>query len=308
MVRRIRSATFVVLAVVMLVPELATAQSAIGGVVKDSTGAAMPGVTVEASSDVLIEKVRSVVTNDVGAYQIFDLRPGTYAITFSLPGFTTFRRDGVILPSGFTATINAELKVGELAETITVTGESPVVDVTSAAHGAVLDREAMDAIPTGRSIQGMGQLVVGINLNLPDTGGARAMQQTYMTTHGMATADNTIMVDGMMVNGLQGDGAVQSYFNDAMNQEVSYQTSAMGAETSSGGVRLNMIPREGGNRWSGDFKAAVRPGGWQSDNLTDRHKARDLTTGNATDRIIDYTVALGGPMKKDKLWFFTSAR
>jgi hypothetical protein len=307
MARRILSA-LIVGAALMLLPAVVSAQSAINGTVKDTSGAAMPGVTVEASSDVLIEKVRSVVTNEVGAYQLVDLRPGTYSITFTLPGFATFRRDGVILPTGFTATINAEMKIGELAETITVTGESPVVDVTTAAHTAVLDREAIDAIPTGRSIQGMGQLVVGINLNLPDTGGARAMQQTYMSTHGMSTADNTVMVDGMVVNGLQADGAVQSYFNDAMNSEVSYQTSAMGAETSSGGVRLNMIPREGGNRWSGDFKAAFRPGGWQSDNLTDRHEARGLTAGNATDRIIDYTFALGGPIKKDKLWFFTSAR
>ncbi|MEO8679512.1 MAG: hypothetical protein ABI665_10730, partial [Vicinamibacterales bacterium] len=109
-------------------------------------------------------------------------------------------------------------------------------------------------------------------------------------------------------NGLQGDGAIQSYFNDAMNSEVSYQTSAIGAETSAGGVRLNMIPREGGNRWSGDFKAAFRPGDWQSSNLTDRHKARGLTNGNAIDRIIDYTAAMGGPIKKDKVWVFGSAR
>src|SRR5262249_58187111 len=97
---------------------------------------------------------------------------------------------------------------------------------------------AIDAIPTGRTIQGMGQLIVGVSLNVPDSGGARAMQQTYMSTHGMTTANNTVMVDGMTVNGLQSDGGVQSYFNDAMNQEVAYQTSGIGAETSSGGVRL----------------------------------------------------------------------
>src|SRR5205823_12771732 len=109
-----------------------------------------------------------------------------------------------------------------------------------------------------------------------DTGGARAMQQTYMSTHGMTTANNTVMVDGMTVNGLQSDGAVQSYFNDAMNQEVSYQTSGIGADTSSGGVRLNMIPREGGNRFNGDFKTALRVGKWQGSNLTDRHMAAVL--------------------------------
>ncbi|HJU43034.1 MAG TPA: carboxypeptidase regulatory-like domain-containing protein [Vicinamibacterales bacterium] len=292
----------------ILLSSAAYAQSAIVGTVKDTSGAAMPGVTVEAASDVLIEKVKSAITDNNGNYRIAELRPGTYTVTFTLTGFKTFRRDGLQLPSEFTATLNAELGVGTLEETITVTGASPVVDVTSAAKTAVLDREAMDLIPTGRSIQGLGQLVVGVNLSLPDTGGARAMQQTYMTTHGMTTANTTVLVDGQMVNGLQSDGAVQSYFNDAMNAEMSYQTSAIGAETSSGGVRLNMIPREGGNRWSGDFKAVSRPGAWQSSNLTDRHKARGLDAGNAIDRIIDFTFAQGGPIMKDRLWIFGSAR
>jgi hypothetical protein len=292
----------------MLVSGVAYAQSGIVGVVRDSSGAAMPGVTVEAASDVLIEKVKAAITDSNGSYRIADLRPGIYTVTFSLTGFKTFRRDGLQLPAEFTATLNAELGVGTLEETITVTGASPVVDVTSAAKTSVLDREAIDLIPTGRSIQGMGQLVVGVNLNLPDTGGARAMQQTYMSTHGMTTANTTVMVDGQMVNGLQGDGAIQSYFNDAMNSEVSYQTAGIGAETSSGGVRLNMIPREGGNRWSGDFKYASRPGAWQSSNLTDRHQERGLTAGNAIDRILDYTFSLGGPIKKDKIWIFGSTR
>lgn len=292
----------------LLLSSAAYAQSAITGVVKDTTGAAMPGVTVEASSDVLIEKVKSAISDGNGNYRIADLRPGTYNVAFTLPGFKTFRRDGLLLPAEFTATVNAELAVGALEETITVTGASPVVDVTTSAKVAVLDREAIDLVPTGRTIQGMAQLVVGVNLSLPDTGGARAMQQTYMSTHGMTTSNTTILVDGMMVNGLQGDGAIQSYFNDAMNAEVSVQTSGIGAENSSGGVRMNMIPREGGNRFSGDFKASSRPGTWQSSNLTDRHKAKGLTAGNAIDRIIDYTLALGGPIKKDKMWIFGSAR
>ena len=149
------------------------------------------------------------------------------------------------------------MRVGALEETVTVTGASPVVDVHDRrAHRRCSIARRSTSIPTGRTIQGMGQLIVGVNLSLPDTGGARAMQQTYMSTHGMTAANNTVMVDGMMVNGLQADGAVQSYFNDAMNQEVSYQTAGIGAETSAGGVRLNMIPREGGNRFNGDFKMA----------------------------------------------------
>src|SRR5688500_2212227 len=305
---RTMSKTFFAMAGALFLSTAAYAQSAIVGTVKDTSGAAMPGVTVEAASDVLIEKVKSTISDSNGNYRIADLRPGTYTITFSLTGFETFRRDGLQLPAEFTATVNAELGVGTLEETITVTGASPVVDVTSAAKTAVLDRDAIDLIPTGRSIQGMGQLVLGVSLNLPDTGGARAMQQTYMSTHGMSAANNSIMVDGQMVNGVQGDGAIQSYFNDAMNAEVSYQTGGIGAETASGGVRMNMIPREGGNRWSGDFKYASRPGAWQSSNLTDRHQQRGLSAGNAIDRILDYSVALGGPISKDKLGVFGTTR
>ena len=187
-----------------------------------------------------------------------------------------------------------------------MTGASPVVDVTTAAHTATLDREAIDVIPTGRSIQGMAQLVVGINLSLPDTGGARAMQQTYMNTHGMAAANVTVLVDGMMVNGLQADGAVQSYFNDAMNSEVSYQTAGINAETAAGGVRLDDSPR-GRQPLQRRFQDGEPPGRLAVDNLTERHIDRGLEAGNATDRIIDYTFALGGPIMKDKLWFFTSA-
>ena len=307
MARRI-TRTLLAFAGALLLSTTAYAQSSIVGVVKDTSGAAMPGVTVEASSPVLIEKVKSTVTDGSGAYRIADLRPGTYTVTFTLTGFKTFQRAGLQLPAEFTATLNGELGVGTLEETITVTGASPVVDVSSTAKTSVLNREAMDLIPTGRSIQGLAQLVVGVNLSLPDTGGARAMQQTYMSTHGMSTSNTSVLVDGMMTNGLQADGAVQSYYNDAMNSEMSYQTAAIGAETSSGGVRLNMIPREGGNTWSGDFKYAMRPGAWQSSNLTDRHKAKNLTAGNAIDRILDYTGSIGGPIKKDKLWVFSSAR
>jgi hypothetical protein len=314
---RTLSRSLLVVAGVALVPSAVRAQSAIGGIVKDVSGAVLPGVNVEASSDVLIEKSRSVATDGAGQYKIVDLRPGVYVVTFSLAGFQTIKRQNVELPTDFTATINAEMKVGALEESVTVSAVSPVVDVQSASHMQVLNREAMDEIPTGRTIQGLGQLIVGVSLSLPDTAGARGMQQTYMSTHGQSAANNTVMVDGMMVNGLMSDGAVQSYFNDAMNQEVAYQTSGIGAETSAGGVRLNMIPKEGGNRFSGSFSAAYRPGQWQGDNLSDRIKAGHpdfvppvlgLTAGNATDRIRDFTGAEGGPILKNRLWFFVSGR
>ena len=310
MIRRPMGMVVAALACLVLLPTVAHAQSAIAGVVKDTSGAVLPGVTVEASSDVLIEKTRSVVTDGNGQYKIVDLRPGMYVVTFSLPGFATVRRENVDLPANFTSSISVDMKVGSLEESITVSATSPIVDVQTAVHSQVLNREAMDSIPTGRTIQGMGQLIVGVSLSLPDTGGARGMQQTYMSTHGMTSGNNTVMVDGMTVNGLQSDGGVQSYFNDAMNQEVAYQTSGIGAETSAGGVRLNMIPREGGNKFNGDFKTAYRPGSWQGDNVGPRLQALGLKpdAGSGIDRIIDATVSEGGPLKKDKLWFFSSGR
>jgi hypothetical protein len=296
-------------AAVMLtvLPAVAFAQSIVG-VVKDASGAVLPGVTVEAASDALIERVKVATTDGQGLFRIIDLRPGTYIVTFSLPGFGSVRREGLQLTAEFTATVNAELTVGEVAETITVTGEAPLVDTTTAVHTQVLDREAIDVLPSGRMIQSIGQLIPGVNLSLPDVGGARAMQQTYMSTHGMTAANNTVMVDGMTINGLQLDGAVQAYTNEAMSQEMSYQTSGINADTSAGGVRLNLIPREGGNRFSGDFRYSYRPQDWQSSNLTARHVAAGLQAGNAIDRIIDLTFSQGGPIKKDKLWFFFTGR
>ena len=208
------------LACILWLPTAAMAQSAIAGVVKDTSGAVLPGVTVEASSDVLIEKTRSVITDGEGAYRIVDLRPGAYSVVFTLPGFQTFKREGLDLPGNFTATINADMKVGALEESVTVSGASPVVDVSSNAKSQVLNREVLDAVPTAKTIQGLGQLVVGVNLSSPDVGGSRAMQQTYFSVHGVGASGTMVTVDGLITNGTMGDGAVQAYHNEAMIQEA----------------------------------------------------------------------------------------
>ena len=310
MARNCGMARSALLAIVWIaaLPALASAQSAIAGTVRDTSGAVLPGVTVEASSPVLIEKVRSVVSNDQGQFTITDLRPGTYRVTFALPGFSTFVRDGLELSTNFTATINAEMRVGALEENVTVTGASPVVDVSSTSKVQVMSRDVLDALPTGRSIFSMGQLVTGVSLNVPDVGGARAMQQTYMSTRGLTSANNIVQVDGLMINGLDGDGAVQQYINNAMIQEMSYQTAGAGADISPGGIRVNIIPRDGGNRFSGSFFGAWSDGGWQADNLTPELLARGLRAVDRIEHIYDFNVGEGGPIKKDKLWFFASAR
>src|SRR5262249_5090881 len=195
-------AKLLLVAAFWLLPIAAEAQSALTGVVKDTSGAVLPGVTVEAASPALIEKTRSTVTDESGGFKIVDLRPGTYSLTFTLEGFSSVKREGLELPSNFTMTVNIDLKVGALEETLTVTGSSPIVDVQSTTKAQVLSRETLDAIPTGRTIQAMGQLVTGISLSSPDVGGSRAMQQTYMSAHGAGASQTTVQVDGLMVNGI----------------------------------------------------------------------------------------------------------
>jgi hypothetical protein len=298
----------VALACLVWLPTTAQAQSAITGVVKDTSGAVLPGVTVEASSDVLIEKTRSVITDGEGAYRIVDLRPGSYSVTFTLPGFQTFKRDALDLPANFTATVNADMKVGALEESVTVSGASPVVDVSSNTKTQVLNREVLDAVPSAKTIQSLGQLVVGVSLSSPDVGGSRAMQQTYFAVHGVGASGTMVTVDGLITNGTMGDGAVQAYHNEAMIQEAVYQTAGGAAETITGGLNMNLVPKDGGNRFSGGFKVAKSPQSWQGDNLTSGLKAMGVTGVDRIANFYEVNVEEGGPIKQDKLWFYGAFR
>src|SRR3977135_4430638 len=189
---RHRASGVVAFVLLCLLPAAAHAQSSLTGIVKDTSGAVLPGVTVEAASPVLIEKTRSAITDSTGAYRLTDLRPGLYTITFSLAGFSIAKREGLELPANFTMTINSELKVGALEETLTVTGSSPTVDAQSTAKAQVLNRDALDSIPTGRTIQAMGQLITGVSLNIPDVGGSRAMQQPDRSARRLGAAPATV--------------------------------------------------------------------------------------------------------------------
>jgi len=296
------------MACLALLPRVAHAQSAFAGVVRDSSGAVMPGVTVEASSPALIEKTKSVVTDGEGQYKIVDLRPGIYTVTFALEGFSTVKREGLELQSNFTMQINGELRVGSLAESVTVSGASPVVDVQSNNKTQVLSRELLDAVPTAHTIQGMGQLIPGVQLTAPDVGGSQAGQQTYMSVHGSTTSQTIAYVDGMMVNGMMAEGGVQAYFNDAMFQEMVYQTASGTSDAQTGGVQLNLIPKDGGNRFSGSALFDYMSGSWQSDNLSPFLAANGVKAMDKTKKQYDATGSFGGPLVKDKLWFMAAAR
>jgi hypothetical protein len=299
---------FAALVCVLALPTAARAQSAIGGTVKDSSGAVLPGVTVEVASDVLIEKTKSVSTDGQGAYKVVDLRPGVYTITFSLQGFNTFKREALELPSNFTASVNAEMKVGALEESVTVSGASPVVDVQSNSKTQVLSRDVLDAVPSAKTIQSLGQLVVGVTLSSPDVGGSRAMQQTYFAVHGSGASGSMVTVDGLVTNGTMGDGAVMAYHNEAMIQEAVYQTAGGTAETIVGGINMNLVPKDGGNRFAGALKYAKSPASWQGNNLTPNLIALGVSATDKISNFYEFNVEEGGPIVKDKLWFFGAFR
>ena len=287
---------------------LAQAGSSIAGGVTDNTGGVLPGVTVEASSPALIEGSRVAFTDGQGRYSITDLRPGPYSLTFTLPGFSTIIRDQLDLAGNFAMTIDIEMRIGAIEESVTVSGESPVVDVQQTTRSQALDRELLDSIPTGRHIQSTGQLIPGIKLNRPEVGLSTATQQTYMTAHGMSRGQTTVQVDGMMVNGTELNGAVQNYHNHLMSEEMVYETSGVSAETSGGGVRLNMIPREGGNTFSGQLFLGGSWSDLQTDNLTAEQESFGLRSSESIDRIYDINIAQGGKLIQDKLWFYGSFR
>lgn len=296
-------------ALLLFVPAVASAQATITGVVRDESGGVLPGVTVEASSSALIEKTRSVTTDAEGLYRIVDLRPGSYLVTFSLGGFRTLQRDGITLTGAQAATVNAELSLGTVEEALVVTAEAPMVDSSSTAQERVVDRALLDALPTGRQMWTVAVTVPGVTLSGQDVGGAGGLQQTRMRAFGTLEQEVTIEIDGILMNSVHGGGSTQQYFNDGMVQEMSVQTGALGAETQTGGVRLNMIPATGGNQLHGALVALTVPSeAFQSDNLSQDLRDRGLTSVNRVLKIHDYNASLGGPILRDRIWFYGSHR
>jgi hypothetical protein len=305
--RRVVICTAVLCAGIVLAPASAYAQAGIAGIVKDTTGAVMPGVTVEASSPALIEKTRVVVSDSAGQYKIVDLLPGTYQVSYTLAGFKTVRRAGIVLEGTFTATVNVELQVGAMEETLNVTAESPTVDVISNAATFVANRDVLDAIPTTRRDTTARALLIPGTTVTPFVLG-----QYNLTSHGSSTSDFTMAIDGLRVNNLCGSGQYSGfYMNDGAIQELSYLTGAESAEIQSSGIRVNQVPKDGGNRFSGTFFLYGQGSALQSDNRTDAMKAiqaNGLPLISIAGTAYDWQVnpSFGGPLAKDKLWFFAT--
>jgi carboxypeptidase family protein len=288
-----------------LLPHTASAQegASIVGVVQDPSGGVLPGVTVEASSDALIEKTRTVVTDGAGRYAIVSLRPGTYVITFTLPGFKSVRREGIVLEGSFAATVDASLEVGALEETITVSGASPVVDLQSTQNQFVLNKEVLEVLPATRSMQGGASLVPGVQFY------SQGFVST-MTVHGSNTADQRIYFDGMRIGqNLTGTGsqANGTGVNDLAQEELVYDAGSQSAETALGGVRMDSIPKEGGNRFSGSYRFFYSNGSLQNDNVPDDLR-QFIAKGDSLRILWNSNFTLGGPIAQNRLWFFTALR
>ena len=307
---RVKVACLVIALSALLLPSAAHAQASITGVVKDSSGAVLPGVTVEASSPALIEKVRTSVTDESGRYRIVDLRPGTYTVNFALTGFQSVRREGVDLPGSFTATVDADLKVGSIEETVTVTGESPIVDVQSIRRQTVLDNDVITSIPATRAYNSLIQLMP----NTVTQGGAAQDTQVVpgMVVFGGAGGRNNegrVNVDGISVGSAFNGAGVSSYIADVGNaREVTMITSGGLGEAEGGGPSLNIVPKEGGNAVRGSFYAAGVTEGMVGSNYSEELRARGLTTPGETRKVWDFNLGVGGPIKQDRLWFFGTFR
>ena len=298
------------IAFVVVAPAAAYAQGSIVGLVKDASGAVLPGVTVEAASPALIEKMRSVVTDGTGQYRIESLRPGTYTVTFTLPGFSTVKREGIELTGTFVATVNADLRVGSIAETITVSGETPVVDVQSTTRQRVMDREILDNIPSGRTQYNLGVLIPGVVLTGGQDVGGSGGQTAFpaLEIHGSKASDSVETMGGMSISVLNTGSHQPVRLNPAGTQEVVLDTASGDAEYAVGGVRINRVPREGSNTFNATFFGAFANGGMQGSNLTQQLRDRGVQTPDSINANWEANVGFGGPIKRDKFWFYFAAR
>jgi hypothetical protein len=308
-----RLAVFLIALVAL--PAMSYAQATIAGTVRDTSGAVLPGVTVEAASPALIEKVRTVTTDGAGLFQIIDLRPGAYSVTFTLPGFNTVKRDGVQLTGTFVATVNVEMRVGALEETVTVTGESPTVDVQSATRQQVITSELADAIPSGRQLSNLAVLIPSVTATggtggrSQDVGGVLGNVNVTLSAHGSRGNDQRMLFNGISL-GTLGNAGASSYGVPNMQafQEVAIDFAAVSADLATGGVRMNVIPKDGGNTFRGTVFGTFGNGAMQGNNFSDRVEALGLTTPDSVLEVWDFNPGFGGPLRRDRLWFYGTIR
>jgi hypothetical protein len=306
------------MAIALLVSATAFAQGGgasvtgtIQGRVTDASGAVLPGVTVTASSPSMIG-TQSQVTNENGGYRFPAVPPGAYTLTFELSGFNTVKRDGVQVSLGFTANVNAELAIAALQETLTVTGESPVIDTSATRVQQNFKLEQLNSIPNGRDMWALLAATPGVVMSRIDVGGNRAGTQTGYTAYGLNGQVRT-SVEG--INTTEGTGGAGFYYDYGSFEEVFMGVAGQGAEAATPGVQSNFLGKSGGNRFSGEVYVDGYNNSFQGSNLPEQYTRETAQGGfgfrpgsNEVLRYYDVNVNVGGPIKKDKAWFHYAHR
>ena len=290
----------------ILIPGLAQAQS-LAGTARDTSGAVLPGVTVEVASDVLIEKVRTAVTDGTGQYQILSLPPGVYKVTFSLTGFGPVVREGVQVSGGGVVSINAEMRVGGVQETITVTGDTPVVDIRSTRRETVIDDDVVAVLPASRGVGNILSAVPGVITNQFNSGTDPRM--TFFSARGGNGNEGTIQIDGMNVGAVfNGGGTSEFGYDTSAADEIQATVGGATGEADRGGPSLNLIPKSGGNNFSGTAFGSFA-GSWsQGSNLDQELINLNFTELPKLHKQWDTSYAMGGPIARDRLWFYGTVR
>ena len=295
-------------ALVLLVPAVARGQGSITGLVRDSSGAVLPGVTVEAASPALIEKVRTAVSDGAGQYRIVDLRPGTYTRRLHASWICHHQTGRDRADGRFHRQRQRRDAGGALEETITVSGETPIVDVQSAKRQQVVSNEIVNAVPAVRAWNSILMLVPSITGS--DNG--NVILNPGMITfgnHGGPTTEGRLQVDGINVGASRGGAGVGGYLTDIGNsQEVTFSTSGGLGEAETGGPVMNIVPRAGGNVFSGSFYASGAGEAMQGSNYTQALRDAGLSVPASLLKVWDVNGAVGGPFKRDRLWFFLNMR
>src|SRR5262245_54750202 len=285
-------------------------EASIAGTVKDATGAVLPGVTVTAASPALIEQQRTSVTDAAGRYVITPLRPGVYKVEFSLAGFGTTVREGVNLTSGLTANVEAELRVGAVQESVTVTAATPLVDVQNVRRQQVVTSDLLNALPvSSKSISSLASLTTGLS-GIGDVGGQYQVEPGNDVVSGGGAfhgkSGTKVSYDGMGMENSSGNSSFQLTASSV--EEMVMSTSGISADTNADGVGVNIIPKDGSNTFKTIFAGLFSNDKLESDNINDALQKRGLNAASKTQKLFDESASLGGPIKKDRLWFFATVR
>jgi hypothetical protein len=306
--------------IVLILPSRITAQSLTGSItgrVVDVQDAVLQDVEVSLSSEALIGGSLSLRTNETGVYTFNKLSPGMYKIQFKAEGFKVLSRSSIEINAGFTATIDAALEVGTMEEIVTVNGNSPIIDVKNNIQQTVLTNKQFENLPNGRDPWSVGRIVPGMQVGKIDIGGLNGMQQSNLTIHGSMIGQSQYGIDGLIINwpGFNEGGTSAIYFDQGIFQEINFQTSALPAEFSVGGTVVNSVTKMGSNDFHGNILFYYTNSRFQGDNFQSNPRFNvfrtinpKLTAGNHLDRSYDFNANIGGPMIKNRIWFFTSFR